>query len=88
MANTKLKDTEWKKVIVTYRDPDNEATAVRVGGNNVVVNGKRVLKQYTLQVGKEVELPVTFIEDLKGRFEVRKKGDEQIKVPTLIVEAV
>ena len=87
MAN-KLKDTEWKKVVVTYRDPENEAIAVKVGGNNVVIDGKRVLKQYTLEVGKEVELPVTFIEDLKGRFEIRKKGDEQIKVPTLLVELV
>ena len=88
MANTKLKDTEWKKVKVTYRDPENESVAVKVGGNNVVINGKRVLKQYTLEVDKEVELPVTFIKDLKNRFEMRKKGDEVVKVPTLLVEEV
>ena len=90
MANTKkLQDTEWKKVVVTFRDPDNESKAVKVGGNDVVINGKRVLKQYTIEVGKEVELPVTFIKDLKGRFEVRKKPNgELVEVPTLFVEEV
>lgn len=76
-------------MIVTFRDPDNESKAVRVGGNDVVIKGKRVLKQFTLEVGKEVELPVTFIKDLKGRFEIRKKPNgDLIKVPTLFVEEI
>jgi hypothetical protein len=88
MSEKKLKDTEFKKVVVTYRDPDNESTAVKVGGNNVIIDGKRVLKQYTVEVGKEVELPVPFIEDLKKRVEMRKKGDDFIEFPTLLVEEV
>ena len=87
MADKKLKDTEWKKVTVRYRDPENQNKVVRVGGNNLIINGKRELKQYVIRVGKEVELPVTFISRLKRRFEYRRdEEDNIIKVPILIVE--
>ena len=89
MANTKLKDTEFKKVIITYKDPDNETPVVKIGGNDVVVNGKRVLKQYTARVDQEVELPVTFIQKLKDRYEMKKrKNGEPYKSKILVVEEV
>ena len=89
MANTKLKDTPLKKVKVTYRDQENESQGVRVGTNNIIENGKRVLKQYRIQIDKEVELPETVVELLKAKYVLRKdrKGND-VKQPLLIVEEV
>jgi hypothetical protein len=89
MADKKLKDTPLKKVRVVYRDQENESQGVRVGTNNVIENGKRVLKQYRIQIDKEVELPVTVVELLKAKYVLRKdKQGNDIKVPLLIVEEV
>ena len=86
---TKLKNTEFKKVIVNYRDPDDERGSVRVATNDVIVDGKRVLKQYTVKTDVEVELPVTAIKMLKDRYSVRlNRENEQVKVKQLTVEAV
>jgi hypothetical protein len=89
MAEKKLENTEFKKVIITYKDPENETPIVKIGGNDVVVNGKRVLKQYTARVEQEVELPVTFIEKLKNRFEMKKrKNGVEYRSKILNVEEV
>jgi hypothetical protein len=89
MADKKLKDTPLKKVRVVYRDQENESQGVRVGTNNVIINGKRVLKQYRIQIDREVELPVTVVDLLKAKYVLRKdKKGNDIKVPLLIVEEV
>ena len=85
----KKQDTEWKKVKVSFRDPNEDTKVVNVGGNDVIIDGKMTLKQFKLQVGKVVELPVTFIEQLKNRYRVAKDDDDNIiKIPTLFVEEV
>ncbi len=88
-AAKKRPDTEFKEVIVTYRDPNNETPIVKVGGNNVIIDDEMTIKHYTMQVNEVVSLPVTFIEDLKNRSHVIKGQDGQPKkVPILLVEAV
>jgi hypothetical protein len=91
MANKKsekLEDTPYKKVKVSYRDSNDESPGVRVGTNNVIENGKRVLKQYRIKVGAEVELPVTVIDLLKSKYRIVRKNDKDVKVPLLYVEEV
>jgi len=85
----KRPDTEFKEVIVTYRDPNNETPIVKVGGNNVVINNKMTIKHYTMKVNEIVSLPVTFIEDLKNRSHVIKgQNGQPKKVPILSVDMV
>jgi len=88
-AAKKRPDTEFKKVIVTYRDPNNETPIVKVGGNNVIIDNVMTIKHYTMLVDEIVSLPVTFIEDLKNRSHVIKgKNGQPQKVPILQVETV
>jgi len=85
----KPKDTEFKTVIVTPRNPDEDIPSIYAGGNDVVINGKRTLKHYRIKPGEPVELPVTFIEQLKRRHYVGKgKNDEMTRLPMYVVEEV
>jgi hypothetical protein len=82
-------DTEWKNVKVTFRDPNEQTKVINVGGNDVIIDGKKTLKQFKLQAGKAVKLPVTFIEQLKKRFRVVTDEDDNIiEVPIHFVEEV
>ncbi len=72
MAQDKIKDTEFKTIVVEHSNPETEAVSGYVGGNNLIINGKRAIKHYRFQIGKEIELPVTFIQDLKNRSMVLK----------------
>ncbi len=67
MLTVKLVDTDFKKVIIEHANPQTENISGFVGGNDVVVGGKRVIKHYRFKVGKAVELPVTFIKQLEER---------------------
>ena len=85
----KLKDSVWKKVKVSFRNPEEETEVINVGGNDVIIDGKKVLKQYKFKVNTEVELPESFVEQLKRRFRVMKdKDDNIIKLPIFFVEEV
>jgi hypothetical protein len=85
----KIQDTEWRNVKVTFRDPNETTKVVNVGGNDVIIDGKKTLKQFKLQVGKTVKLPVTFIEQLKKRFRVVKdENDNVVEIPIHFVEEV
>ena len=85
----KLEDSKWIDVIVTYRDPNNETPVVKVGGNNVVIDGKMTIKHYTMQVGEQVTLPECFVKDLEYRSHVIKgRNGLPKKVPILSVEKV
>jgi len=85
----KLKDSVWKKVKVSFRKPEEETEVINVGGNDVIIDGKKVLKQYKFKVNTEVELPESFVEQLKRRFRVMKdKDDNIIKLPIFFVEEV
>ncbi len=77
------KDTEYKTVIIRHSSPEVEAVAGFIGGNNVIENGKNVIKHFRFQVSdvasedgsdnsgiKPVSLPVTFIKELKARTQV------------------
>jgi hypothetical protein len=85
----KTADTEWKKVKVSFRDPNEQTDVINVGGNNLIINGKKTLKQFKFRPDTEVELPVTFIEQLKRRYRVMKdKNDNIIELPIFFVEEV
>lgn len=86
---TKLKDTPTKKVIISLRDPNNEADSGFVGGNNIVVNGVRTIKHFRFKLGEEIELPEPFVEQLKARAYVgRDRKGDTVRIPTYIVEEV
>jgi len=84
MATVK-KDTEYKKVIIEHANPSVETPAGYVGGNNIIENGKHVIKHYRFQVGEEVELPVTFIKELKSRKHVLSIETENTKAKSVAV---
>ena len=85
----KLVNSTWKKVKVSFRNPEEETEVINVGGNDVIIDGKKVLKQYKFKVNTEVELPESFVEQLKRRFRVMKdKDDNIIKLPIFFVEEV
>jgi len=75
-------DTKYIKVIIEHSNPEVETVSGFVGGNNVIENGKRVLKHYRFQLGKEIELPTTFVDDLRNRSMVTKgtNGLKKIKI--------
>ena len=80
---SKFKNSVFKKVIVSNRNPEDEAKSTFVGSNMVVIDGKPNIKHYRLQLDKEVELPEICIDQLKKRSYVGKDGK---KVPMFILE--
>ena len=84
------KDTPFIKVIVENRNPEAESQSTFVGGNNVVIKGKKNIKHYRIQLGKEVELPEPFVKQLKDRAHVIKdsKSGKLINVPLFVIETV
>jgi hypothetical protein len=90
MAAKKIQDTPTETVTVSMRDEQNDVGYIRVGTNDVIENGKRVLKRYKIQTGKPVTLPVTVIEQLRNKYEMRleKDGDgvRSVKRPLYYIE--
>ncbi len=85
---SKLVESKFTKVIVRNRNPEAEAMSTFVGSNNIVINGKKEIKHYRLQLDKEVELPEPCIDQLKTRSMVVKGKDGETKrVPMFLVEA-
>ncbi len=74
-----VQDTEYKAVVVTHANPEVETPFCFVGGNDIIENGKHVLKHYRVQMGKQVELPETFIKQLKNRRIVLSVGSSTTK---------
>ena len=86
---TKPKDTPKVKVVITPRSEDNDAGFIRASTNDVIENGKRVLKQYRIKTGEEVELPETVAKQISQRYEMALGKDNQpIKKPLYFVEHV
>jgi hypothetical protein len=86
---SKLVDSKWIDVKVTFRNPDEMTEVINVGGNDVVIKGKKTLKQFKLQAGKKVNLPECFVDQLKRRFRVAKdKDDNIVEIPIFFVETV
>ncbi len=86
-----MKKTKFIKVVVNNRNPETESQSGFVGGNNIVMTdgGKGEIKHYRFQVGKEIEIPESFVDQLKNRSHVvkDKKSGEFVKQPIYIVEA-
>ncbi len=85
----KLKDSKWIKVIVSDRNPEAESQSIFVGGNNVVTDGKSEIRHFKVQPDKEVELPVSFVEQLETRARMAQdKEGNKISVPLYLVQRV
>ena len=82
-----VKDTKFVKVVVSNRNPESEERSCFVGGNNIVIDGIKEIKHYTIELDKEVELPEPFVEQLKNRSMVGKgKDGKTAHVKLFIVE--
>jgi len=79
VESTVRPDTEYRKVLIEHSNPEVETPAGFVGGNDIIENGKNVVKHFRFQVGKEVELPVTFIKQLKDRKQIVSVGSSTTK---------
>ncbi len=85
----KVADTKFIKVKVSNRNPDSEEKSCFVGGNNVIIDGKSQIKHYTIQLDKTVELPESFVQQLKDRSMVIKSKDGSTKkIPLFVVEVI
>jgi len=83
----KLPDTKWKKVKITLRNQDNDLGFIRAGTNDIVIDGKRTMKQYRIKTGEPVELPETLIEQLGRKYEIGLgKHNERTKQPLYFIE--
>ena len=79
MAETKkpkLIDDKWKKVIVSHRTDIIESPQTTVGGS-VVIDGKIEVRHYHVKLGEVVELPESYIKQLKNRAILVKGPDGQ-----------
>ncbi len=89
MSTKKIVDTKFIKVKVSDRNPDTQSQSIFVGGNNVIINGEPTIKHYRIQPDKTVELPASFVDQLKARAQVGKdKAGNRVMVPLYLVEAV
>jgi len=90
MAAKKLEDTPFRAVIISAQNPEANLPLGFVGGNGIVINGKKEIKHYKFQLDKEVSLPVPFIEQLKARHYVfeAKKGKPTRKIPVYDIKEV
>ena len=87
MAATKLKDSVFKKVVISNRNPNEEAMSGFVGSNMVIIDGKPSIKHYRFKLDEEVELPEICIDQLKERSHVGKAKDgTQALIPIYIVK--
>ena len=75
----KIKDTEFVTVIVSHRNPEAEGMSTFVGGNNIVINGKKFIKHYNIELGKEVSIPKPFVKQLENRAQVEVEKNKQGK---------
>ena len=84
---TKLKDSKWMKITVENRNPEVENQSAFVGGV-VIEKGEAKIRHYRFQMGKVIEIPEDFVEQLKNRSQVAKdkKTGERINVPLYLVE--
>ena len=80
------KNTPKTKVVITFRNPDYERPSIVVGTNNIFEDGKRVLKQYRIKPGEEVEIPKTVVDLLKSRYYVIKKNGKNVREPMYFIE--
>ncbi len=89
MAEKKLVDSKWVKVIVEHRNPETEAISSFVGGNGIIINGKSTIKHFRFKIGEEIEIPESFVDQLKNRSMVGKdKDNNRISIPQYIVREV
>ena len=89
MAEKKLVDSKWIKVIVEHRNPETETISSFVGGNGVIINGVSTIKHFRFKIGEEIEIPESFVEQLKNRSMVGKdKQGNRISIPMYLVEKV
>ncbi len=89
MAEKKLVDSKFVKVVVENRNPEAETVSGFVGGNNVIINGESTIKHYRFQLGEEIEIPESFVGQLKNRSMVGKAKDgTRISIPQYIVTEV
>ncbi len=85
----KRKDSTFKTVIISNRNPEVETASGFVGSNMVVIDGKPNIKHYRFQLDKEISLPEICIDQLKNRSTVGKGKDGTIvSLPLYIVEYV
>ncbi len=89
MAEKKLVDSKWIKVVVENRNPEAEAVSGFIGGNGVIINGVSTIKHFRFKLGEEIEIPESFVEQLKNRSMVGKdKQGTRISIPMYLVEKV
>ncbi len=85
----KVTNTKFIKVKVSNRNTEDERGSTWIGGNNVIIDGKPTIKHYRIELDKVVELPESFVDQLKARSTVvQGKNKTTKKIPLFVVEVI
>ena len=85
----KLENTKFIEVVVTNRNTESETRSTFVGGNNIVIDGSKEIKHYTVQLEEKVSLPEPFVKQLEDRaYIIRGKDGKEKSIKIFVVERV